>query len=196
MVAGFPCILQVGALATGAWFLHHHFWALNVQLEGMQLRALCRLIFAAMVPATVLPGLVLARSSQGLINAFLLTQASPQNSLLDCSNICLCLALRLSQPRTAMLCERGTQEARKSTPFLPRAPNKTCVAYFQDMCLPLPLQSLLAESSLILLGVQAAWQIAQNKSLCVSPSSPQMSLAGQVCPHEPAYWQALLRPTC
>ena len=81
MVTGRSCVLQVGALATGAWFLHHHFWALNVQLEGLQLRALCRLIFAAMVPATVLPGLILARSSQGLINAFLLTQASLQNSL-------------------------------------------------------------------------------------------------------------------
>ena len=88
MVTGFPCILQVGALATGAWFLHHHFWALNVQLEGMQLKALCRLIFAAMVPATVLPGLILARSSQGFTNAFLVTQASLQNCLLDCSNIC------------------------------------------------------------------------------------------------------------
>lgn len=69
------CMFVVGALATGAWFLHHHFWALNVQLEGMQLRALCRLIFAAMVPATVLPGLILARSSQGFTNAFLVTQA-------------------------------------------------------------------------------------------------------------------------
>ena len=82
MGTGFSCVMQVGALATGAWFLHHHFWALNVQLEGMQLRALCRLIFAAMVPATVLPGLILARSSQGLINAFLLTQARLQNSCL------------------------------------------------------------------------------------------------------------------
>ena len=95
MVTGLPHILQVGTLATAAWFLHHHFWALNVQLEGMQLRTLCRLIFAAMVPATVLPGLILARSSQGLIYAFLLTQASLQNSWLDCSNICQCLALRL-----------------------------------------------------------------------------------------------------
>ena len=95
MGTSFSCTLQVGALATGAWFLHHHFWALNVQLEGLQLRALCRLIFAAMVPATVLPGLILARSSQGLINAFLLTQASLHNSLLACSNICQCLSPRL-----------------------------------------------------------------------------------------------------
>lgn len=49
----------IGGLCTGAWFLHHHFWFLDVSLDGMHLRTLCGLIFAALVPAFVVPGLVL-----------------------------------------------------------------------------------------------------------------------------------------
>ena len=53
----------IGGLCTGAWFLHHHFWFLDVSLDGMHLRTLCGLMFAALVPAFLVPGLVLGGAS-------------------------------------------------------------------------------------------------------------------------------------
>ena len=50
-------LFVVGALATGAWFMWHHFAFLEIAVGGLSLRALCVLVLAAMVPATVLPGL-------------------------------------------------------------------------------------------------------------------------------------------
>lgn len=50
-------LFVVGALATGAWFMWHHFGFLEIAVGGLPLRALCALVLAAMVPATLLPGL-------------------------------------------------------------------------------------------------------------------------------------------
>ncbi len=69
----------IGGLSTAAWFLHHHFWFLDVSLDGMHLRTLCGLIFAALVPAFVVPGLVLGGASgqrASITGLMLIMQAS------------------------------------------------------------------------------------------------------------------------
>lgn len=69
-------IFIVGALATGGWFMWHHFWFLDVQLDGMPVRALCMLLFAAMAPAIIAPGLVAAGARGRPVEVLLLAQAA------------------------------------------------------------------------------------------------------------------------
>ena len=62
-------------ICAGVWFVVHHFWFLDVELDGMSLQRLCQLLLAAMVPAVLLPGLVASRVSSSLISALLVVQA-------------------------------------------------------------------------------------------------------------------------
>ncbi|KAK9824524.1 hypothetical protein WJX72_011089 [[Myrmecia] bisecta] len=64
-----------GALLTGGWFVFHHFWFLDIHMEGMPLRMLCKLLLAAMVPAALLPGLIASGASRSAVSALLLCQA-------------------------------------------------------------------------------------------------------------------------
>ena len=54
-------LVVVGGLCTCAWFLWQHFWLLDINLDGMSLRVICGLIFAGMIPAVVVPGLLMAK---------------------------------------------------------------------------------------------------------------------------------------
>lgn len=63
-----------GAVLSAAWFVHHHFWFLEVLLERMALLTICKLLLAAIVPATLLPGLVLAGASKAAIGVLLVAQ--------------------------------------------------------------------------------------------------------------------------
>ena len=54
----------------------HHFWFLDVRLDGMHLRTLCVLCVGAMGPAFLLPGLVYAGVKGRAVSALLLAQAS------------------------------------------------------------------------------------------------------------------------
>jgi hypothetical protein len=54
-------LIIVGGLASGAWFLWQHFWFLDIELDGFSLRTMCILIFVSMVPALLIPGLIMAK---------------------------------------------------------------------------------------------------------------------------------------
>jgi hypothetical protein len=45
-------------MLAGGWFVWHHFWFLDITLDGWHLRTLCVLVVAAMLPAALLPGLL------------------------------------------------------------------------------------------------------------------------------------------
>ncbi len=49
-------LVVLGGLCTAGWFLWHHFWFLDVVLDGMHLRVVCGLVFLALVPAFGIPG--------------------------------------------------------------------------------------------------------------------------------------------
>ncbi|PSC73750.1 no exine formation 1 [Micractinium conductrix] len=69
-------LFVVGSLATGGWFLWHHFWFLDIELDGMHLRVLCALVLAAMLPAALLPGLLYSDSPKAAVSGMLLVQAA------------------------------------------------------------------------------------------------------------------------
>lgn len=70
------CLFVGGALATAVWFLHHHYWFLNIQIQTHGLRFLCQVILAGLLPATLLPGLVMRPGLQSLVGPFMLGQVS------------------------------------------------------------------------------------------------------------------------
>jgi hypothetical protein len=71
-------LIVLGGLTTAGWFLWHHFWFLDIELDGMHLRTVCGLIFLAMIPAFAIPGLCLSssKSNTSLIGAMMMVQAS------------------------------------------------------------------------------------------------------------------------
>ncbi|KAA6419880.1 MAG: hypothetical protein FRX49_10243, partial [Trebouxia sp. A1-2] len=69
------CLFTGGAFATGFWFLHHHYWFLNIEIQTHGLRFLCQVILAALLPATLLPGLIIGRGSGALVSLLMLAQA-------------------------------------------------------------------------------------------------------------------------
>ncbi len=70
------CLFTAGAFATGVWFLHHHYWFLNIEIQTHGLRFLCQVILAALLPATLLPGLIIGRGSGALVSLLMLAQVS------------------------------------------------------------------------------------------------------------------------
>ncbi|KAI3433444.1 hypothetical protein D9Q98_003258 [Chlorella vulgaris] len=68
-------LFVAGSLATGGWFVWHHFWFLDISLQGVHLRALCCVVVAAMLPATLAPGLLHAAAPRSVLGAVLLVQA-------------------------------------------------------------------------------------------------------------------------
>ena len=84
------CLFVGGALATAVWFLHHHYWFLNIQIQTHGLRFLCQVILAGLLPATLLPGLVMRPGSQSLVGPLMLGQVRcfPQTALSLLSEPC------------------------------------------------------------------------------------------------------------
>jgi hypothetical protein len=68
-------VFVLGSLVTGAWFVHHHFWFLDVRVGFVHLRTMCQLALAALAPALIIPGLVLARAGRQWVGLLLLAQA-------------------------------------------------------------------------------------------------------------------------
>ena len=68
------CLFVGGTLATAVWFLHHHYWFLNIQIQTHGLRFLCQGILVGLLPATLLPGLVMRPGSRGLVPLLMLAQ--------------------------------------------------------------------------------------------------------------------------
>lgn len=54
----------------------HHFWFLDISLAGMSLRTLCTLALLAMLPALLLPGLILTGTRGRLLAPMLFCQAA------------------------------------------------------------------------------------------------------------------------
>ncbi|KAL3133255.1 hypothetical protein ABBQ38_007137 [Trebouxia sp. C0009 RCD-2024] len=69
------CLFLAGTFATAVWFLHHHYWFLNIQVQTHGLRFLCQVIVAALLPATLLPGLIMGRGSRSLVGLLMVGQA-------------------------------------------------------------------------------------------------------------------------
>ena len=46
-----------GVAACGAWFLHSNFWSLDVDIDGLPLAELCRLLFLSLCASALAPGL-------------------------------------------------------------------------------------------------------------------------------------------
>lgn len=67
-------IFVAGAAATGGWFVWHHFWFLEILVGNTELRLLCKLLLVALVPAILVPGLVVARAPKLVIGALLMLQ--------------------------------------------------------------------------------------------------------------------------
>eukprot|EP00887_Chlorella_sp_A99_P005591 scaffold1.g5591.t1 len=74
-------IFWVAALATGGWFVWHHFWFLDIYLGGMHLRTVCYLVLAAMAASALVPGLAYAEG-RGLAGALLAPALLAQAGLL------------------------------------------------------------------------------------------------------------------
>ena len=91
------CLFTGGAFATCLWFLHHHYWFLNIQIQTHGLRFLCQGILAALLPATLLPGLIIGRGSKTLVGVLMLAQVR------SCASLC-CAGLRCAALCCAVLC--------------------------------------------------------------------------------------------
>ncbi|KAK9838795.1 hypothetical protein WJX74_003461 [Apatococcus lobatus] len=70
-------VFVASALGTGAWFLWHHFWFLEVALAGgaVSLQRLCIGIFLAFLPALIIPGFLMTASFLQLVGPLLIGQA-------------------------------------------------------------------------------------------------------------------------
>ena len=79
------CLFLAGTLATALWFLHHHYWFLSIQVQTHGLRFLCQVILAALLPATLLPGLVIGRGSKPLMGLLMVAQV---RAVLCCAVLC------------------------------------------------------------------------------------------------------------
>ena len=102
------CLFLAGTLATALWFLHHHYWFLNIQVQTHGLRFLCQLILAALLPATLLPGLVIGQGSKPLMGLLMVGQvrAVPCCAVLCCAVLCcavLCCAVLCLASLSAMV---------------------------------------------------------------------------------------------
>jgi hypothetical protein len=68
-------IFVLGALLTAGWFVHHHFWFLDVRVGFMHVRTLCELALAALAPALIIPGLLLEQAGRQWVGVLMLAQA-------------------------------------------------------------------------------------------------------------------------
>lgn len=69
-------VFVAGAAATGVWFVRQHFWFLDIVIGFTHLLTLCKLLLVALVPALLVPGLVVSQASRHTIGAMLMLQVS------------------------------------------------------------------------------------------------------------------------
>ena len=115
------CIFSAGAFATALWFVHHHYWFLNIQIQTHGLRFLCQVILAALLPATLLPGLVISRGSRSVVGTLMLAQVrcyALRCAVLCCAVLC-CAVLCCAVLCCALLCLLNTvlRESRQRSPM-------------------------------------------------------------------------------
>lgn len=68
-------IFVLGVLLTAGWFVHHHFWFLDIRVGFVHLHTMCQLALAALLPAVVVPGLLLAGVGRQWVGLLMLVQA-------------------------------------------------------------------------------------------------------------------------
>lgn len=68
-------IFVVGGLLTACWFVAHHFWFLDARVGHLRIHTACRLALAALVPALLVPGLIVAQAGRPAVGVLLFVQA-------------------------------------------------------------------------------------------------------------------------
>ncbi|WIA13369.1 hypothetical protein OEZ85_006949 [Tetradesmus obliquus] len=68
-------IFVLGAFLTAGWLVHHHFWFLDLRVGFVHLHTICKLALAALLPALIVPGLVLAQTGRQVVGVLMLAQA-------------------------------------------------------------------------------------------------------------------------
>ncbi|KAF8058100.1 hypothetical protein HT031_005760 [Scenedesmus sp. PABB004] len=68
-------VFVAGAMLTAGWLVTAHFWFLDLRVGFLHLHTLCKLALAALAPALLVPGLVLACAGRQLVGVLMLTQA-------------------------------------------------------------------------------------------------------------------------
>lgn len=68
-------IFVLGAFLTAGWMVHHHFWFLDLKVGFVHLHTVCKLALAALLPALIIPGLVLAHVGRQFVGVLMLVQA-------------------------------------------------------------------------------------------------------------------------
>lgn len=68
-------IFVLGAFLTAGWIVHHHFWFLDLRVGFVHLHTICKLAMAALLPALIVPGLVLAQVGRQFVGVLMLAQA-------------------------------------------------------------------------------------------------------------------------
>eukprot|EP00879_Flechtneria_rotunda_P012843 GHRR01013409.1.p1 GENE.GHRR01013409.1~~GHRR01013409.1.p1 ORF type:complete len:1004 (+),score=317.90 GHRR01013409.1:346-3357(+) len=68
-------LFVVGAFLSAGWFVHHHFWFLDFKVGFVHLHTVCKLAMAALLPALIVPGLVMNQTGRQLIGVLMLVQA-------------------------------------------------------------------------------------------------------------------------
>lgn len=68
-------VFVLGAFLTAGWFVHHHFWFLDLRVGFVHLHTVCKLALAALLPALIVPGLVLAHMGRQFVGVLMLVQA-------------------------------------------------------------------------------------------------------------------------
>jgi hypothetical protein len=68
-------IFVLGAFLTAGWLVHQHFWFLDLRVGFVHLHTICKLALAALLPALIVPGLVLAQTGRQVVGVLMLAQA-------------------------------------------------------------------------------------------------------------------------
>ena len=68
-------MFALGSLVCVAHFLHSNFWFLDIDLDGVHVHTLCKLIVIAVLPSLLIPGLIRLQVKPAFCSIALLTQA-------------------------------------------------------------------------------------------------------------------------
>lgn len=68
-------VFVLGVLFTAGWFVHHHFWFLDVRVGFVHLHTMCQLALVALLPAVAVPGLLLAGVGRQWVGVLMLVQS-------------------------------------------------------------------------------------------------------------------------
>jgi hypothetical protein len=68
-------VFVLGAVLTAAWFVYHHFWFLDIKVGFVHLHTMVKLAVAGLLPALLVPGLMLAQWGCQAIGVLMFVQA-------------------------------------------------------------------------------------------------------------------------